>query len=121
MAKTQKEKINLIEWLRSKKSLCLNDYGDIEIDVDFIQKNAKKDLVLIGMIRKTGTEIAIFNKNDVSNLIRVLYDWGNKLIYYTMTITDVSKNGIYGYIKTYRPTTKFIVNLVEKYESEKTA
>lgn len=114
-----KEKINLIEWLRSKKSLCTNDYGDIEIDAEFIQKNAKKDLLMIGMIRKTGSEISIFDENNLSNLIRVLYNWGNQVIYYIMSISDVSDNGVYGYIKTYGPKNKFILKLIEQYENEK--
>lgn len=40
-----KGKINLIEWIRGQKALCINDYGDIEIDAEFIQKNAKKRLI----------------------------------------------------------------------------
>ncbi len=114
-----KEKINLIEWLRGKKSLCLNDYGDIEIDAEFIQKNAKRDLLMIGMIRKTGSEIAMFDEKNLSNLIRVFYNWGNQVIYYVMNISDVSDNGVYGYVTKYRPKNKFILNLIQRYENEK--
>ena len=111
--------IYLIEWLRGKKSLCLNDYGDIEIDAEFIQKSAKRDVLMIGMIRKTGSEIAIFDEKNLSNLIRVLYEWSNKVIYYTMNISDVSDNGVYGYVTKYRPKNKFILNLIQRYENEK--
>ncbi len=113
------KKINLIEWLRSQKSLCKNHCGDIEIDAEFVQKKSKKDLLMIGMIRKTGSEIAIFDEENLSNLIRVFYNWGNQVIYYTMHISDVSDKGVYGYIKTYRPNNKFIAKLIERYENEK--
>ena len=76
-------------------------------------------MYVIGMIRDTGSKIETFNKDDLSNLSRVLYTWGNTQIYYTVKITEISDGNILGEIQTYKPNNKFITELMQKFEELK--
>lgn len=110
---------NVIKWLQKQREKCTNDYGDIEKDIEFLRESSEIGMYVIGLIRDTGSEIATFSKDDLSNLSRVLYTWKNTQIYYTVKITEISDGNILGEIQTYKPNNKFITELMQKFEKLK--